>query len=254
MNGILLDLDGTLYVGETPLPGAVETVRGLTERGVPRRYLTNTTRISRAALALRLQRMGFPIEVDEIFTAPRAAAAWLQHADVRRVALYLPEATREDFAALEVVEQRPQAVVVGDLGEGWTFERLNTAFRQLQEGAQLVALQKNRYWLTAEGLSLDAGPFVAALEYATRTEAVVVGKPSRAFFAMAADSLGMDPERITVVGDDVEADVGGALAAGMHGALVRTGKYRPDALERSGVRPDLVAASVVEAVSVLFPG
>jgi ribonucleotide monophosphatase NagD (HAD superfamily) len=86
-------------------------------------------------------------------------------------------------------------VVLGDLAAGWTFDVLNRAFRQVLAGARLVALQRNRYWKTADGLSLDAGPFVAALEYATGATATVVGKPSAAFFALATAALGVPPGR-----------------------------------------------------------
>jgi phospholysine phosphohistidine inorganic pyrophosphate phosphatase len=250
VKGLLLDLDGTLYVDDAPLPGAVHTVRMLVEQDVPCRYLTNTTRISRRELALRLQRIGFPISAEQIFTAPRAAAAWLAAEGIRQVALHLPAATREDFVEVVATTGTPEAIVVGDLGEEWSYSRMNAAFRQLMEGARLVALQKNRFWKTAEGLALDAGPFVAALEYATGREAVVVGKPSREFFRLAAASMGLGPEHLTVIGDDVETDVGGAQAAGMRGVLVRTGKYRPDVLAGSGVRPDGVVDTLAEAVAL----
>jgi HAD superfamily hydrolase (TIGR01458 family) len=141
--------------------------------------------------------------------------------------------------------------VLGDLGEGWDFSTLNRAFRQVMDGALLLALQKNHYWLTPEGLTLDAGPFVAALEYASGREAAVVGKPSPAFFELAAASLGCDKEHIAVVGDDVEADVAGAQAAGMLGVLVRTGKFREDHLRRSGVVPDRVLDSVASLGELL---
>lgn len=248
MRGFLFDLDGTLYVGDSPLPGAVEAIERLVEEEVPRRYLTNTTRFSRRELAARLRRMGFRIEPQEIFTAPLAAAAWLRQRGLRRIALYLPASTREDFAEFEVRDEAPQAVVVGDLGAEWSFSRMNLAFRQLLEGATLVALQRNRYWRTAEGLTLDAGPFVAALEYAAGVEAEVVGKPSAAFFRLAADAMGLPAAEVTVVGDDLPADVGGAQSAGMRGVLVRTGKFRQEELASSDIRPDLVAGSLAEAI------
>lgn len=249
--GLLLDLDGTLYVGDVPLPGAVDAVRALAARKVPCRYLTNTTRRSRRAMATRLRALGFPVAEDELFTAPRAAARWLAEQGVRRIALYVPEATHEDFAAFERTDTGPDAVVVGDMGEAWDFATLNRAFQQLMHGARLVALQKNRYWLTPDGLTLDAGPFVAALEYASGREATVVGKPSAAFFRLAAASLGVGMEHILVLGDDVEVDVAGAQAAGLRGVLVRTGKYREDELRRSGVRPDCILDSIADVTKLI---
>jgi HAD superfamily hydrolase (TIGR01458 family) len=248
VKGFLFDLDGTLYVGDTPLPGAIEAIERLEEQEVPRRFLTNTTRFSRRELASRLEAMGFPIAPDEIFTAPLAAAGWLQDRGIQRISLYLPASTRADFQAFDDTAESPEAVVVGDLGAEWDFATLNRAFRQLLEGATLVALQRNRYWKTADGLTLDAGPFVAALEYAAGVDATVVGKPSAAFFRLAAASMGLAPELITVVGDDLPADVGGARAAGMRGVLVRTGKFREEELATSAIRPDGVAGNLLEAI------
>lgn len=254
LDALLLDLDGTLYVGDTPLPGAVDAIRALATRRVPRRYLTNTTRFARGQLAARLAQMGFPIEPDEIFTPSLAAARWLAAQHIDRVALYLPEGARDDFTTFQQTDVEPQAIVVGDLGAAWDFATLDRAFRQLMQGARFVALQKNRFWLTPDGLSLDAGPFVAALEYASSQDALVVGKPSGAFFELAAASLAgatTDRSRTGVVGDDVEVDIAGAQAAGMRGALVRTGKFREDVLRRSGVRPDWIIDSVADVGALL---
>ena len=243
VGGLLLDIDGTLYVGDEAVAGAPEAVRALAGRGVPIRYLTNTTRFSRRELAGRLRAMGFPATDDELFTAPVAAAAWLERERIRRVALYVPDSTLEDFAAFERTDERPEAVVVGDLGEGWDFRRLNAAFRQVLGGARLVALQRNRYWLTPDGLTLDAGAFVAALEYGASVEAVVVGKPSVEFFRLAAASLPAGTANPLVVGDDVETDIAGARAAGLAAVLVRTGKFREEALAAAPVQPDVVLES-----------
>ena len=161
------------------------------------------------------------------------------------------EEVKEDFAALEEVGEGAEAVIVGDLGEDFGYDVLNRAFRQLLDGAELIALQKNRFWRTPDGLSLDVGPFVAALEYASRQEAVVVGKPARPFFAMSLEAAGVAPGEAAMVGDDVESDVGGALEAGLAGVLVRTGKFREDALEASGVQPTRVIDSIAAFPDVL---
>ncbi len=142
-------------------------------------------------------------------------------------------------------------MIVGDLGEGWDYEVLNRAFRQLMDGAALIALQKNRYWETAEGLSLDAGPFVSALEYATGREAEVVGKPSPAFFELALGELGVSADHAAMVGDDVEADVGGAMEAGLAGILVRTGKYREDLVRESGIEATATVDSIADVPALI---
>lgn len=161
-----------------------------------------------------------------------------------RVALHVAAALREDLADLGHHNDDVEAVILGDLGEEFTHARLNAIFRQLQEGAELVALQRNRVWQREDGLVLDAGPFVAALEYATGREATVTGKPSPAFFAAALGELEVEAGATAMIGDDIEADVGGALDAGLGGVLVQTGKFREDTLRASGIEPTLVMRSI----------
>jgi HAD superfamily hydrolase (TIGR01458 family) len=165
--------------------------------------------------------------------------------------LLVRDDVKEDFAGLEEVEEGAEVVVVGDLGEAFGYDVLNRAFRRLIDGAGLIALQKNRYWLRPEGLALDVGPFVAALEYATRREAFVVGKPSKDFFATILAGIPLEPAAAAMVGDDVETDVGGALGAGLAGILVRTGKYRDDALQASGIEPTAVVDSIADVPALL---
>jgi HAD superfamily hydrolase (TIGR01458 family) len=246
IEGFLFDLDGTVYEEEQAIPGAAEALETLRRRGVPFRFTTNTTRRPRTALAQRLRNMDIPAQPEEILSAPAAAARWLRDQGVRKVQLLLAEATYEEFGGFEIVDREPEVVVVGDLGEGWTFPILNQAFRNLLEGAELLAVQRNRYWHTEGGLSLDAGPFVAALEYGSGKTATLIGKPSPAFFAAAAKELNLPPERIAVVGDDLESDVAGAWAAGMIGVAVRTGKYRPQDEERAREAADVVLDSLAE--------
>jgi HAD superfamily hydrolase (TIGR01458 family) len=244
IQGCLIDLDGTVYQEDQAIDGAAAAIATLRRAGIPFRFATNTTRLPRVELAKRLGTLGIPARPEEILSAPAAAARWLRSRGAERVRLLLAQATWEEFAGLELDDQRPQYVVVGDLGNEWTFEILDSAFRNLKEGTELVAIQRNRYWRTQGHLSLDAGPFVAALEYAAETTATLVGKPSPAFFADAARELGLPPERIAVIGDDLEGDVLGAKEAGMIGVAVRTGKYRPEDEERLQEAADVVVDSI----------
>lgn len=251
VRGLVLDLDGTMYVGDTVISGAPATIDRLRSAGLGIRFATNTTRLSRRALVERLRRLGIDAAIEDLVTAPVAAANWLRARRIRTVALYVADAGRADFDEFRIDEQAPGAVVVGDLGATWTFDLLNRAFRQLLGGAELLAIQRNRYWKTQDGLTLDAGPFVAALEYAAGKQAVTVGKPSAAFFEAAARSLGLPASRVLMVGDDVVSDVDGAMAAGLRGALVRTGKFRPGDLERE-FAPDAVIDSIAELPRLLL--
>ena len=253
----LLDLDGTLYAGGAAVPGAPEAVARLRSRGVPYRLVTNTTTRSRAMLVDRLRGYGFAVEPDEIFTATLAGAAAVRASRRSVVAPFLPVPGLADLGGLELVGgssgrkgPAPEVVLVGDLGEAWTYALLQEAFEYLMSGATLIALSRDRYWQNAGRLALDAGPFVAALEHATGQAATVAGKPSSAFYVGALASLGVaEPARVAMVGDDLWSDVQGAQRAGLEGWLVRTGKFRDDILRQSGVTPDRVLASVAALVS-----
>jgi len=255
IRGLLVDLDGVLYIDEEPVAGAREALARLREAGVALRFVTNTTSRSRAQTLAKLERLGFDIDSGELVTPAVLAVSHCLNHDRRRVLLVMNEEVKEDFA--ELVEDdgaHAEAVIVGDLGEAFGYDVLNRAFRAVIAGAELIALQKNRYWLRADGLALDVGPFVAALEYATRSEALVVGKPSRAFFELVVAALGVEPARAAMVGDDVESDVGGALTAGLAGVLVRTGKYTPEATTDSGVQPTATIDSIANLPNLLGSG
>jgi HAD superfamily hydrolase (TIGR01458 family) len=229
IQGLLLDLDGTVYAGDQLVPGAAAAVASLRSAGFPFLFTTNTSRKSRADVVASLSEMGLDATEDEILTAPVAAAAWLEAQGVHRVQLLVSESTHADFAGLELSDDGPEAVLVGDLGAEFTFERLNSAFRSLRSGARLVAIHRNRFWLPETGPTLDAGPFVAALEYASGATATLIGKPAPEFFAMAARRLEISDAALAVVGDDLESDVRGGRAAGLVTIQVRTGKYNAEA-------------------------
>lgn len=251
IEGLLLDLSGVLYVQDEAVPGAADALAKLRDHGIPLRLVTNTTMRPRRSILERLERLGIDADPSELLTPATLAARRCKEAGYESVSLVVLDELREDLEGLEEGEGSVDAVIVGDLGEGWDYEILNRAFRQLMDGAELIALQKNRYWETAEGLSLDAGPFVSALEYATGREAEVVGKPSDAFFELALSELGVRAERAAMVGDDVEADVGGAMDAGLAGILVRTGKYRKDLVRKSGIEPAATVDSIADVPELI---
>jgi phospholysine phosphohistidine inorganic pyrophosphate phosphatase len=248
--GILLDIDGVLYVGDEPIEGAHDALRELREMAAGVRLVTNTTSRSRREVYDHLSQLGFEISVEEVLTP---AAMALSHCDERgyeSVELIVSDGLREDLARFDGRGggERVQAVILGDVGKRFDSELLNHAFRLIMDGAELVTLQHNRYWRRSDGLALDVGAYAAALEYATRREAVVVGKPAEAFFQSAILDMGL--ETAVMVGDDVEADVGGAMAAGLAGILVRTGKYRQDALPPE-VTPTAIADSIADVPALL---
>jgi HAD superfamily hydrolase (TIGR01458 family) len=245
--GVLFDVDGTLLSNDEPVPGAAQAIERLRARGVPFRIGTNTTRRPRSAVAGVLGRGGIRVTIDEVLNPAVLARRRILESGRTRAALLVPPGAREDFAGVIDDETRPDWIVLGDLGRGFTFEVLNRAYHGLRGGARLIALHKNRVWNNGvDGVVLDAGPYVAALEYASGVEAELVGKPSRRFFELAVAEIGLPPAEVLVVGDDLEADCRGGAAAGCRTALVLTGGTTRAALETSGFTPDRVCLSVAE--------
>ena len=239
-----------LHVSGEPIPGAADAVRALRAHGHRLRFVTNNTTRARAGLARELQAIGIELAEDEVSTTPIAAGKLLE--GMRVLALTMAS-VREDLAAhVILVEDGAEAVLLGgadetpETGEVFAYEKLNRAYAVLRDGARLVCLHKNRWWQTAAGPQLDAGAFVAGLEYAAEVEAEIVGKPTAAYFESALAELDATPSESVMVGDDVEADIGGAKRIGMRGVLVRTGKFRPAALAEADPQPDAVLDSIAE--------
>jgi HAD superfamily hydrolase (TIGR01458 family) len=249
MAAILLDVDGVLHVSGETIPGAVDAVKRLRAAGHRIRFVTNSTTKSRADLGMHLRAMGFAIEDDELQTTGLVAARALKG---RRVLALTMPGILDDLEGLELVGMNVDAVLVGGADEGddpgriFSYLNLNRAFLELQAGAELYCLHKNRWWQTADGPRLDAGAFVAGLEYAADTDATVLGKPSPQYFGAALEAIDADPELTWMVGDDLEGDVLGAQAFGMKTVLVRTGKFRPDELEQSTSMPDGIVSSIAQ--------
>lgn len=251
MTGILFDLDGVIYQNCQPIPGADQALNWVKKHNIPHLFVTNTSSKPRAAIVDKLAGFGITTDPQHILTPPIAANNWLSNKLKRpRVALYVAEATKADFARCEIIrpeEQHIDAVVIGDLGDQWTFQLINTAFKQLiaSPEAHLIALGLTRYWKTSAGLQLDVGPFVKALEFATGKEAIVCGKPSCSFFQAAAQQLHQIPEQLLMIGDDIQGDINGAQQAGLKAILVRTGKFQPSDLLQ-GIHPDAIIDSIAD--------
>jgi HAD superfamily hydrolase (TIGR01458 family) len=251
-DGVLLDIDGVLAVSWEALPGAIDTVSWLREHDVPFRLVTNTTTHARVDLAATLRDAGIAVEPNEIVTAVVATASYLRHAHPDADVFVLSDGDAgTDLEGVRVVEDEPDVVVLGGAYEGFAHATMNRIFRWLMDGAALVAMHRNLYWRTSTGWELDGGAYVAGLEEATGQRAVVCGKPAEAAFVAALDQIGVPRERAVMVGDDVVNDVLGAQAAGIAGALVRTGKFRPDDLDGADVEPTHVLDSIGDLPALL---
>lgn len=231
-HALLIDLDGVIYQGDRIIRGALETLDWIRRRQIPHLFVTNTTSRSRDALLEKFEDLGFSAGRDELMTPIVAATRYLDDHALRRVALFVPDAARSEFAAVEAIgrdsEGEVDAVVIGDLGDGWDYATLNQAFRLLmrEPRPRLIALGMTRYWRAADGLRLDVAPFVKALEHAASCEAWVAGKPAPAFFESSLALLDCTATETLMVGDDIVADIDAAQRCGIRGVQVRTGKFR----------------------------
>jgi HAD superfamily hydrolase (TIGR01458 family) len=258
VRGVLLDVDGVLQVSDAPLPGAVETLAWLRASAVPFRLLTNTAVRARATLAARLRESGLDVADDELLTAGYATAAWLRRRHAGRPVYLLGAGdVAADFAGIPLTDgDDAQLVVIGGAMEGamegFSYAALNRAFQLVRGGARLVAMHRNPWWPTAAGPQLDAGAWLRGLEFATGRRATVLGKPSAAFFRAGFRTLGLPPEHVLMVGDDLRQDVLPAMRLGAAGAVVRTGKFHEDDL-RAGT-PDAVLDGVAGVLGLLAGG
>jgi HAD superfamily hydrolase (TIGR01450 family) len=264
-----------VVLAERPIAGAAEALAALDAHGVPYLIVTNTSLVSRATLSRIGARMGLHTPPDRFQSALSATAAYCatRFAGQPLFVLATQDAVTE-FAGQRLVSPTEvdggapvAAVVIGDAVEELTRENLDRAFRLVRGGAALIGMHRNKWWVTPSGLVLDAGAYLAGLEYATDTRATIVGKPSLEFFGMAADRLASEiaardgrrrPGRnaLAMVGDDVWTDIGGARRAGLRSVFVRSGKHGDTDLEaaargRRGYRPDVVAPSLLEVVRAL---
>lgn len=253
MDSFLIDLDGVLYVGKRPVEGAKECLERMDELGYDYRFVSNSTRRCRESVALRLKDLGYGIQPQRIFTPPLAAIQRIKRSGKNRCFLLTTGDVHVEFenARICMEDEDVDFVVIGDAGKDFTFDRLNHALRLILDGAQILALEKDRYWQEADDIVLSTGPFVAALEYATGKKAELMGKPAPEFFEMALKDMEREPQQAAMIGDDILTDVQGAQRCGMKGILVKTGKYREDLAKSSDVNPDLVLDSLAQLVEHL---
>lgn len=247
IQGVLLDVDGVLHVGMSPLSGAATTLRWLGQKNYPFCCVTNTTTSSRSTLARTLRAIGLSVAAEQFITAPVATASYVRQTyPGKRCWLLTKGDTLEDFSDIELVDERADVVIIGGAEELLSYETMNRAFRMVMEGADLLAMHTNLYWKTGQGLRLDSGPFVYALERATGKRATVLGKPNAAFFAQALSTLGLSASEAVMVGDDLENDVRAAQEVGLRGLLVCSGKHGLDSPQLAHIHPDAILRSIAD--------
>lgn len=255
IDGVLLDIDGVLSISWRPLPGAVETLDLLRSKGIPFGLITNTTTKTRADLAATLRAAGFDVRDDEVHTAVVATARYLRTNHPGAGCFVLSDGDAiGDLVDVELVDvEEADVIVVGGACEDFTYPVLNRIFGRLMGGATLIAMHRNLYWRTTEGLQLDAGAYIAGLEEATGRTAVICGKPTAPYFDAALEMLGVSRDRAVMVGDDIVNDVRGAQVLGIRGVLVKTGKFLPEDFGKVREPPDHVLDSIADLSRLLDP-
>lgn len=220
---LFFDLSGVLYEGNRVIDGAAETITKAREKDLVLRFVTNTATKNSQTIIDGLHAMDIFIAEEELFTAPIAAKRYIQQRQWRPYCL-IHQALQKDFA--ELTQQDPNCVLIGDVQEGLDYQRLNKAFQLCKQNMPLIGIGKNKYFKNEQGLNLDAGAFIHAIEWAADTNAIIMGKPSLAFFEQVVASTPFRAKHCMMVGDDVTSDIEAAIDAGLQACLVKTGKFQ----------------------------
>jgi HAD superfamily hydrolase (TIGR01458 family) len=252
--GLLVDIDGVLTVSWKPLPGIGDALRQLREAGISTVFVTNTTSVTRDSIAAKLQRVGLPIDISQILTTASTTATMIlrDHPGARCWMVGDADIAADlDGVDLVGVGESPDVVVLGGAGPEFDYPTLNRIFRLAMHGTPVVAMHRNLYWMTKDGLQLDTGAFVGIIEQAAGIEVTVTGKPAPACFQRALEMLDLDVDEVAMVGDDLDTDVLGAQKLGIEGVLVRTGKFRRETLAGSSVAPNHIVDSFADLPALL---
>lgn len=275
VRALLLDLDGVIVVAGNAVAGSVDAIAELERRGMPYRIVTNTSLISRVSLSRYAAKLGNDIPPQRFQSALSASAAFAAEAFPGQPLYVIASAdARTEFDGQRLLSHeeaaepgaRAAAVIVGDSPDELTHANLNRAFRLVRNGARLIGMHRNPWWLTPDGPTLDSGAYVTGLEFAAGVRAQIIGKPAAAFFSIAVDALRHDVaaragrlrrSEIAIVGDDLRTDVLAGQRAGLRGVFVLTGKHGLEELARlpadgrSGREPHAVASSLAGVVAAL---
>lgn len=247
---ILIDIDGVLRLGGKPAPGLHEFFNFLDEKNLNPCLVSNTTLTTAEEQKKFFEEQKIELNFP-ILTASDATYQYIKK-NYKRAAVYCIDKVKKIFE--DVIDMdNPDVVAIGDMEKDWNYEILTEIFRKVRSGADLITMQKNRYWNTPEdGYLLDVGPFVAAIEYATGKEAAIIGKPSKIYFDSALNLIDSSIEEpFIMIGDDLETDIGAAQSYGGTGILVYTGKTQYPLPKESKIKPDYEAMNLREVVDLI---
>jgi HAD superfamily hydrolase (TIGR01458 family) len=246
---LLIDFDGVIRLGNVPAPDAKEFFNFIEKKKIPSSVISNTT----LKTSLEIKDFFNDNNIEFNIPAVTASEAALQYVkeNYKRVKVYSIESIKKIFADL-LVDENPEAVIVGDLVDGWSYGILNEIFNDVHSGADFIAMQKNKFWKPdGKTLCLDAGSFVKAIEHATSKEALLIGKPSSIYFKTALKILGDENSDFLMLGDDLETDILGAQNIGGKGILIYTGKTKFPLPNNAEVKPTYEAKNLLGVIKIL---
>jgi HAD superfamily hydrolase (TIGR01450 family) len=265
--GVLFDIDGVLVTSWKPIPGAAETLRTLADHQIARTYLTNTTTRTRVQIAGLLTDAGMDVTPDEVITAAVLTADFVRdrYPDARCF-LVNSGNIADDMPGIDIVAsvdthggpmpETPDVVLLGGAGPEYDHVTLSWVYDWMAQGVPVVAMHRSTSWTTDQGLRIDTGMYLSGMEEVSGRKATAVGKPAPEGFVASAARLGVEPDEMYMVGDDLNNDVLAAQVVGMVGVLVRTGKFRQDTLDRwaadeFAMQPNNVIDSVADLPELL---
>jgi len=241
IKALLIDLDGTVYFKDQAIAGAADTINYLRDIGITLRFLTNTDAKPSKYILNRINGYGLNISIDEIHTPVSASVKFMKSRESKSFYPLVSLEVLPEYEGMNVNEEKVDYVIIGDFRERVNYQTMNKAFRLISSGAEIIALQKGKYFYNEEGKNIDTGAFVKLFEYASDKEAMVMGKPSKDFFKVVLHELNLKPEEVAIIGDDITTDILGAKQLGAMAILVKTGKYNDNNIEKySEIEPDLI--------------
>ncbi|MDP6630490.1 MAG: HAD-IIA family hydrolase [Kiritimatiellia bacterium] len=244
MKGIILDLDGTVYLGGHEIPGAGDFVRACHQRDIPCLFVTNRSNRTPAVVAAQLQGYGIECTAEDIWTSSQATAHYLEKGSAYTIG---EPALGEALLAegFTITDESPDYVIVG-FDRSFTYAKLKLACNLIHKGARFIATNPDHGLPLHDRVAPGTGALVAAVATGSKTEPLFIGKPERRIMDMGAERMGLDPADILAVGDNLTTDIIAGQAAGMPTALILTGYSKRADLETAPVQPDYVVETYTE--------
>ena len=243
-DGFLFDLNGVFYEDKNIISGANETIDWLKKNSIPYKFISNNSTLSRKLFVEKLKKIGLKINISDVITSNYAGVLTIKKMGLKNCKLIMTEEAKLDYKKFQLQNKKIDAIVIGDIGEKWSFSLMNELMNDVISGAEIIALHKGKYYQSQGKLKIDCGAFVAGLEYSTSKKAISIGKPKKSFFDLAAFDLGTN--KICLVGDDLHNDIEGGQKMGYKTILVKTGKYRQNIFDKSKIKPDFCIPSIKE--------